>query len=219
MKNAHLRFGQLTYTRVTKKSSTQFRLSLDRFIGEPQPGATTRAHLLSVIGGDTQIAAVHAAIAGGEVFSIEAPDRSRFRVCVGTEAECFRGSLRLGDEQRPLRHLLAISQELSQAGRERDSERTILFHDSASFLWTSLAHIHGLPGIPPWAEWMAGELKRLKKVQQLLGIGCQPVLVKGGRGLLLNCIGRGLRRGALRFPKENGPIEWPCIPLSDLLLA
>ena len=75
MKNAHLRFGWLTYYKRTDKTTTTFKLRLDRFIGEVLPGAPRRgkAHLISVVGGDTQIAAVNAAISMDENFQIEGP--------------------------------------------------------------------------------------------------------------------------------------------------
>ena len=37
MKNAHLRFGWLTYVKSTEKTTTSIRLRLDRFIGEVLP--------------------------------------------------------------------------------------------------------------------------------------------------------------------------------------
>ena len=64
MKNAHLRFGWLTYVKSTEKTTTSIKLRLDRFIGEvlPDPPRQAKAHLISVIGGDTQVAEVSAAI-------------------------------------------------------------------------------------------------------------------------------------------------------------
>lgn len=63
MKNAHLRIGWLTYFKRTEKTTTTFRLRMDRFIGEVErdPPRQARAHFISVLGGDTQIAAVNAA--------------------------------------------------------------------------------------------------------------------------------------------------------------
>jgi hypothetical protein len=69
MKNARLRFGWLTYVKSTEKTTTSIKLRLDRFIGEalPDPPRQAKAHLISVIGGDTQIAAVSAAISPARV--------------------------------------------------------------------------------------------------------------------------------------------------------
>ena len=75
MKNAHLRFGWLTYVKSTEKTTTSIRLHLDRFIGEmlPDPPRQAKAHLISVIGGDTQISAISAAISMGDRFMVEGP--------------------------------------------------------------------------------------------------------------------------------------------------
>ena len=78
MKNAHLRFGHLVYTKVQKKTTTRFKVPLDRFIGESESNSQMKAHLISVIGGDTQIAAVSAAIANRDWFTVEALGRHPF---------------------------------------------------------------------------------------------------------------------------------------------
>ena len=219
MKNAHLRFGHLVYTKVQKKTTTRFKVPLDRFIGESESNSQLKAHLISVIGGDTQIAALSAAIANRDWFTVEAPDQTSFHVSLGANAELYRGSLQVNGHKRPLRHLLAISEELAQVGSSKNAERTILLHDSPQFAWESLAHVHGLPGTADWADWIAGELKRLNAAQPLIGIGCNPVLVKGPKGLFMNCISRGLRDGMLQFPDSNGPIRWDRLSLSQLLMA
>jgi hypothetical protein len=48
MKNAHLRFGWLTYVRSTEKTPTSIKLRLDPFIGEvpPDPPRQAKAHLI-----------------------------------------------------------------------------------------------------------------------------------------------------------------------------
>ncbi len=91
MKNAHLRFGRLGYTMVLKKTTSHFKIPLDRFIGEPSENQSLlNAHLISVIGGDTQISAVGGAIANREWFSIEFPDGSTARMTLGTNAQSYR---------------------------------------------------------------------------------------------------------------------------------
>jgi hypothetical protein len=219
VKNAHLRFGHLVYTKVQKKTTTRFKMPLDRFIGESESNSQMKAHLISVIGGDTQIAAVSAAIANRDWFTVEVPCQTSFHVTLGANAESYRGSLQVEGHKRPLRHLVAISEELAQVGSGKNAERTILLDDSPQFTWASLAHVHGLPGTTEWADWIAGELKRLNAVQPLIGIGCNPVLVKGPKGLFMNCISRGLRDGMLQFPDSNGPIRWDRLSLSQLLMA
>jgi hypothetical protein len=219
VKNAHLRFGHLTYSKVFKKSTTRFKVPLDRFIGEPEETSLTKAHLISVIGGDTQIAALSAAVANRDWFTVDGPDRTSFRVSLGANAECYRGCLQLEGHKRPLRHLVAVSEELAQAASGKNTERTIILDESARFVWASVAHVHGVPGISEWADWIVDDLKRLKAIQTLVGIGCSPVLVKGPKGLFMNCISRGLRERKLQFPDNNGPIQWCRLSLSQLLLS
>jgi hypothetical protein len=218
MKNAHLRFGRLGYTKVLKKTMSQFKIPLDRFIGEPQESQSLlNAHLISVAGGDTQLAAVGAAIANRDWFTVELPDGRAVRATLGANAQSYRGSVSLEDSKHPLRHLVAVSEELSQIGTGKMTERVILLDDSPEFVWKSLAQVHGVPGVCDWAAWLMGELKRLKKIESLPGIGCNPVLVKGSKGMLLNCISRGLRGGKLEFPPSNGPVHWGRLSLSQLL--
>jgi len=48
VKNAHFRFGWLTYVKTTEKAVTNIRLRLDRFIGEvlPDPPRQAQAHFI-----------------------------------------------------------------------------------------------------------------------------------------------------------------------------
>ena len=84
MKNAHLRFGWLMYVKSTEKTTTSIKLHLDRFIGEllPDPPRQAKAHFISVVGGDTQISAIGAAISLGDRFMIEGPEVPPIRVCL-----------------------------------------------------------------------------------------------------------------------------------------
>jgi hypothetical protein len=218
MKNAHLRFGRLGYTKVLKKTTSHFKIPLDRFIGEPlENHSLCQAHLISVAGGDTQIAAVSAAIANRDWFTIESPDGTNFRATLGGNAQSYRGSVNFADSKHPLRHLVAISEELNQMGTGKTTERVILLDDSPEFVWKSLAQVHGAPGLCEWADWIIGELTRQKAIVPLPGIGCSPVLVKATKGMLMNCISRGVRNGKLQFPPNNGPVQWGRLSLSQLL--
>lgn len=220
MKNAHLRFGRLGYTKVLKKTSSHFKIPLDRFTGEPlENDSLFKSHLISVAAGDTQIAAVSAAIANREWFTIESPEGITFRATLGANAQSYRGSVSLEGSKHPLRHLVAISEELSQIGTGKMTERVILLDDSPEFVWKSLAQVHGVPGMCDWAGWLISELKRQKAIVPLAGIGCSPSLVKGTKGMLMNCISRGLRTGKLQFPQNNGPVHWGRLSLSQLLTS
>jgi hypothetical protein len=181
MKNAHLRFGWLTYVKSTEKTTTSIKLRLDRFIGEVLPDAPrqAKAHLISVIGGDTQIAAVSAAISLGDRFMVEGPDMQPVRVCLERNAQCFKGSVQVAGRKKPLRHLIGLSEEFASINMAASSGRTLLAGSDKQFIWASLAHIHGIPGIPEWADWFAGELDSHKAIVRTLGIGCSPLLIKG----------------------------------------
>lgn len=218
MKNAHLRFGWLTYVKVTEKTTTHIKLRLDRFIGEvlPDPPRQAKAHLISIFGGDTQVSAIGAAITLGEKFMIEAPGVAPIRVCLERNAESYKGSLALSDRKKPLRHLIAVSEEFGSAGSTQNG-RTILASASPEFVWTSMSHIHGLPGIPQWAEWFHKRLSMHQNIVPLLGVGCEPVLVKGGKEQFLSWLSDGVESGALSFPDTTGPIEWPRLNLTQIM--
>jgi len=219
MNNAHLRFGHLTYTRVSLRSATQFRVPLDRFIGETSAGAMGKAHLISAIGGDTQIAALEAAISGGDSFTVETAEQRRYSVSLGQNAESYRGSLKIPEMERPLRHLVAVSEEMAGTGSRGRAEQTILLDDSPGFIWAALVETHGVPGPVEWAQWITAELHLRNKIEALTGIGCNPVLVKATRETILRFLRRGLKQNKIRFPEENGAVAWPQTSLRHLFTS
>ena len=220
MKNAHLRFGWLTYVKSTEKTTTSIKLRLDRFIGEvlPEPPRQAKAHLISVIGGDTQIAAVSAAISLGDRFMVEAPGVQPIRICLDRNAQCFKGSVQLAGRKKPLRHLIGLSEEFASSNVSASSGRTLLAGSGSRFIWSSVAHIHGIPGIPEWADWFAGELDSHNAIVRALGIGCDPVLVKGEKEQFLDWLSWGVESEAIKFPAETGSIRWPSLSLQDIFL-
>jgi hypothetical protein len=216
MKNAHLRFGWLSYFKRTEKTTTTFRLRMDRFIGEvePDPPRQARAHFISVLGGDTQIAAVNAAISLGERFEVEGPGTERIFACLGRNAQTSKGALQLASRKKPLRHLVGMSEELSTPSAA--TGRTLLADSGALFVWSSLAHIHGLPGVPEWADWFYHQLESHRALMPLLGVGCLPVSIKGSKQQFLSWLGKGVRSRELAFPSKTGPIQWGGSTLADL---
>jgi len=218
MKNAHLRFGWLTYVKSTEKTTTSIKLRLDRFSGEvlPDPPRQAKAHLISVIGGDTQIAAVSAAISMGERFMVEAPGVQPTRVCLERNAQCYKGSLQLAGRKKPLRHLIGMSEELASGKASAESGRTLLAGSDSQFVWASIAHIYGIPGMPEWADWFADELHTHHAVIPALGIGCSPVIVKGDKDQFLDWLSWSVESEAIRFPADTGSIHWPSVNLEDL---
>jgi hypothetical protein len=200
---------------MTEKTTTHFKLRLDRFIGEvlPDPPRQAKAHFISVVGSDTQISAVGAAISMGDKFMIEGPGVAPIRVCLERNPECYKGALQLAGRKKPLRHLIGVSEEFGSAITSRNG-RTLLADSSPAFVWTSLAHIHGLPGTPEWSAWFHRQLQRHQKLTPLLGIGCDPILVRGNKQQFLSWLSAGVASGDLLFPEASGPIRWPGLQLS-----
>jgi hypothetical protein len=221
MKNAHLRFGWLTYVKSTEKTTTSIKLRLDRFIGEvlPDPPRQAKAHLISVIGGDTQVAAVSAAISLGDRFMVDGPGVQPIRVCLERNAQCFKGSIQLAGRKKPLRHLIGLSEELAARSVSVSSGRTLLAGSDNRFVWAALAHIHGIPGIPEWADWFAGELETHKAIIRALGVGCAPVLIKGQKEQFLDWLSWGVESGAVKVPAELGSVRWANLNLQDIFLS
>jgi hypothetical protein len=207
MKNAHERFGKLAYVRRTEKMATNIRVLLDAFVGE-EGG---KAHLISVVGGDTEIGALAAVFANGDPFTVIDPAGKETIVSLGERPLCFRGSIIITGRKRPLRHLVSCSQELADA---QPAGKLLLASDDEMFLWSSLVRHYGLPAMPGWVLWILSQLRRDKRIQPLLGFGYDGVAVKANRKHLLMLLRRGLRSKQLIFPPENGPVEWPEIQLT-----
>jgi hypothetical protein len=218
MKNAYLRFGWLTYVKSTEKTTTSIKLRLDRFIGEvlPDPPRQAKAHMISVVGGDTQISAISAAISMGDRFMVEGPDVQPIRVCLERNPQCFKGSIQLAGRKKPLRHLIGLSEEFASSNASAGSGRRMLAGSDRRFVWSSIAHMYGIPGIPEWAEWFAGELNTHHALIQAVGIGCDPVIVKGEKEQFLDWLSWGVESEAIRFPTQTGSIRWPGVSLQDI---
>jgi len=220
MKNAHIRFGSLTYAKSTEKTTTSIKLHLDRFIGEllPDPPRQAKAHFISVVGGDTQISAISAAISMTDRFMVEGPGVQPVRVCLERNAQCFKGSMQLAGRKRPLRHLIGMSEEFALQNISASSGRTLLACSNKRFVWASIAHIYGIPGVPEWADWFADELKAHRVLTHALGIGCDPVMINGTKEQFLDWLGWGVESGAIQFPVRAGSIRWPGLSVQELFL-
>lgn len=205
MQNAHLRMGKLTFTRQTKDHSTNISLYLDRLVAEPPADRTGSAalHLVSVFGGDQEIGAIAAAISDGQYLHVHA-NGSEFAGTVGEKPVLYRASLQIPGRKRPVRHMVAISQTLFKTtlGADGEARSTILYDDTASFMLHRLAVRFGLPVLPDWAEWFHGELRRREMVEDLIGLNCSPVAVKGNKIRMLRILSQGLRRRQIQLPPE-----------------
>ena len=75
----------------------------------------------------------------------------------------------------------------------------------------------GLPADPTWADHILGIVEGKKRIEEIDGIGCQPVLISATTEEVLEWIGDGLKSQALDFPGKKGPIIWPQCSLTELL--
>src|SRR5690349_5642587 len=116
MQNAHERFGMLEFIKRTKDSTTRVRVHIDGAVLEipKDERSQARAHLISMIGGDSEIGALWAAVTEGALFQIQVPGRAAIAASLGSAAQCFRGSVMVPGRKRPVRHLVAVSAELAK---------------------------------------------------------------------------------------------------------
>jgi hypothetical protein len=201
MENAHLRLGLLEYVRITEKTSTRIRLRVDRHIGEDR-----QAHLLSVFGSDSDVGAITAAVHEKAAFTLTFPDGTTKDVSLGEHASCYKGAVALPGRKYPVRHLLAVSQELHTNG---NTGRTILLRYRREEAWATLVSFLGLPADPSWADHILGIVEGEKRIEEIDGIGCQPVRITATTEEMLEWIGTGLRSQMLAFPGSDNPIRWP----------
>ena len=210
MENAHLRLGLLEYVRITEKASTRIRMRVDRYIGEDR-----QAHLLSVFGNDSDVGAITAAVHEKATFALTFPDGTAKDVSLGEHACCYKGAVALPDRKHPLRHLVAVSQELHSNG---SAGRTILMRYRREEAWATLVSFLGLPADPSWAGHIPQIVEKKCRIEELDGIGCQPVLISATTEEMLEWIGHGLRSQALGFPSSDDPIRWPRHTIDSLLV-
>ena len=207
MQNAHLRLGLLEYNRMTEKTSTRIRLRVDRYVGEDR-----QAHLLSVFGNDADVGAITAAVHEKATFTLTFPDGTAKEISMGEHASCYKGAISLSDRKHPVRHLVAVSQELHTNG---GVGRTILLRYRRDEAWATLVSFLGLPAEPSWADHVLSVVEEDERIKELDGVGCHPVLVSATTEEALGWIAEGLRSESLKLPEENGPIAWPRFSLED----
>jgi hypothetical protein len=204
MQNAHLRLGLLEYHRMTEKTSTRIRLRVDRYVGEDE-----QAHLISVFGNDSDVGAITAAVHEKAAFTLTLPDGEVKEISLGEHASCYKGAVSLSDRKHPVRHLVAISEQLYTNG---GVGRTILLGYQRDQAWATLVSFLGLPAGPSWADYVMGVVEAEERIKALDGIGCQPVLISAMTEEMLELIGDGLKSKELAFPEKNGLIAWPKCP-------
>jgi hypothetical protein len=156
-----------------------------------------------VFGGDQEIAAVAAAAQEGLRFQLTL-GRREFMGTLGEKPVLYRASLQIAGRKRPVRHLVLLSKEFFETtfGASSEARRTVLYDDSAEFVLHRLAVRFGLPVLPEWADWFASELHRRGFVEELVGLNCSPIAVKGTKLRMLRVLSQGLRRKAIQISVE-----------------
>jgi len=213
LENAHLRLGQLEFRQNTDKISTTLRVHCDCYMGDEEDEGL----LLSVFGGDNEIAAISAAIASNAAFSLKYPsDDGEIGLCVrmGENAANLRGTVLVPGMKHPVRHLVVVSQTLRQNGIDG---RTFLLNYSSDVAWSLMASVMGLPARPEWGDWVIDQLDSQKRITPLIGFGCNPYSVRASRDELLQILGNGVKEKHLPFPETNGPVHWPEFTVRDAL--
>lgn len=214
MQNAHLRLGRLEYINPavsSKSTSTHVTAAMDRLIVEPacDDRHAPRCHLFSAFGGEQEIAAIHAAVVDQANFRVSGPELPETVVSLGERAHAFRGSVQAPVRRQPVRHLVAVSQELfdTQAGGNAQADRTIVYGTEPEFLVYRLGVRFGIPLLPCWSGRIAEELKRQNRIRELPGLGCHPAMVRATKHELLDLIANAIKKGALSIP-DKPLLDW-----------
>jgi hypothetical protein len=211
MQNAHLRMCKLTFVRQTRDTVTNITVGLNCLVAEPRDSHTaTTLHLVSIFGGDQDIGAVLAAAHEALRFRVATDDRD-FVGTLGEKPVLYRTSVQIPERKRPVRHAVLLSKVFFETtlGANSEARRTVLYDDTSEFILHRLAVRFGLPVLPEWAEWFGAELRRRGMVEELIGLNCNPVAVKGTKLRLLRILSQGLRRKAIAIPSEVPAILGP----------
>jgi hypothetical protein len=213
MQNAHLRMGKLTFVRQTRDTVTNVSVHLNRLVAEPPPDSrsATTIHLVSVFGGDQEIGALVAAAHEGLRFQVSIGTQE-FIGTLGDKPALYRASLQIPERKRPVRHVVILSKTFFETtfGANNEARRTVLYDDSTKFVLHRLAVRFGLPVLPEWAAWFDAELHRRGLVEELAGLNCSPIAVKGTKLRMLRILSQGLRRKAIQIPPESFSLDDHC---------
>ena len=210
MKNAHLRMGTLEFRKVTRDTTLTVRVWLDRLIVDREGERHGKAHLLSVFGGEQEIAAVAAAIAEQASFTVCGPSLAGLQIALGEEPEIIRSSMSIPGRRRAVRHLVVMSKELvlTRPGGDLKARRTVLVSSDMAFVLHRIGVRFGLPVLPQWSAWFSSELEKHHAVRRLIGLGCDPVLVSGTKKRFLAWLGHAIKRGQISIPAGAEVAQW-----------
>jgi hypothetical protein len=218
MQNAHLRMGKLTFVRQTRDTITNITVGLNCLVAEPLDSQTaTSLHLMSVFGGDQDVGAVLGAAHEGLRFNVTI-GACEFIGALGEKPVIYRASVQIPDRKRAVRHAVLLSKMFFETtlGANSEARRTVLYDDTSEFVLHRLAVRFGLPVLTEWAEWFSIELHRRGMVEELIGLNCSPIAVKGTKLRLLRILSQGLRRKVIEIPPEVPAIIEPSQAVSNL---
>lgn len=194
--------------RQNRDTITNVTVGLSSLVAEPPNSETAGAlHLISVFGGDQDIGAVLAAAHEALHFRVAAGSME-FSGTLGEKPVVYKTSVEIPQRKRPVRHAVLLSKTLFETtlGADGSARRTVLYADAPEFVLHRLAVRFGLPVLPEWAGWFTSELQRRGMVEELLGLNCNPIVVKGTKLQLLRTLSHGLRRKAIAIPTEVGTL-------------
>jgi len=172
-------------------------------VAEADSQTATSLHLISVFGGDQDVGAVLAAAHEALRFRVSIEERE-FVGTLGEKPMIYRAALQIPERKRPVRHAVLLSKVFFETtlGANSEARRTVLYDETSEFVLHRLAVRFGLPVLPEWAEWFSTELRRRGMVEELIGLNCNPIAVKGTKLRLLRILSQGLRRKAIEIPLE-----------------
>lgn len=208
MKNAHLRFATLSLVQRRRDSTTNVKAVCDHLIADRD-----RTHLLSFVASDSAMAAFLAAISTGLTLGVRLPNGTEHSVCLGNKAYALRAALHIPGRKFPLRHTIAVSDDLHNNG----TAGVLIMNDRPDLAWAVITSTMGLPACPDWAAYMLEKLRAEDRVEDIIGLNCSPVRIRASREEMLGWMGEGIRNGRLRFPESNGAIEWPRFTIDDIV--
>jgi len=193
---------------ATVERSAPLKLRLTP-IGEVEDERNSKAHRISVLGGDSDVGAIWAAVIEQNLFTVEAPGIEPLTATLGENAQCFCTTIIIAD-RKAIRHVVAISSDLAKTrpGADPQGRRTILCDNDPTFVLYRIAQRFGLPVAPDWARWFNEELNRRGAIKPLTGLGCSPVLVSATKKLFLKWIRRALRQKWIEVPDRKGAVRW-----------
>jgi len=170
-------------------------------------GRDRQAHLLSVFGNDSDVGAITAAVHEKAAFNLIFPDGTVKDVTLGEHASCDKGAVTLPGRKHPVRHLLAVSQELHTMVA-RDGRSCCDYRREEA--WATLVSFLGLPADPAWAEHILGIVEGKERgSRRLMASDASLFLFRRPPRKCLSGSGMACVSRVLSFPGEERTIVWP----------